>query len=34
MNRLVQAVLELFGRDYWTRTSDLAPPRRARYQLR
>ena len=24
----------LFGRDYWTRTSDLAPPRRVRYQLR
>ena len=23
-----------FGRDYWTRTSDLAPPRRVRYQLR
>ena len=21
-------------RDYWTRTSDLAPPRRVRYQLR
>ena len=26
--------LLLFGRDYWTRTSDLAPPRRVRYQLR
>ena len=24
----------LFSRDYWTRTSDLAPPRRVRYQLR
>ena len=23
----------IFGRDYWTRTSDLAPPRRVRYQL-
>ena len=23
-----------FSRDYWTRTSDLAPPRRVRYQLR
>ena len=23
-----------FRRDYWTRTSDLAPPRRVRYQLR
>ena len=23
-----------FCRDYWTRTSDLAPPRRVRYQLR
>ena len=22
------------SRDYWTRTSDLAPPRRVRYQLR
>ena len=27
-------LLLLFGRDYWTRTSDLAPPRRVRYQLR
>jgi len=26
--------LDSFGRDYWTRTSDLAPPRRVRYQLR
>ena len=24
----------LLCRDYWTRTSDLAPPRRVRYQLR
>ena len=24
----------ILGRDYWTRTSDLAPPRRVRYQLR
>ena len=24
----------VLGRDYWTRTSDLAPPRRVRYQLR
>ena len=29
-----QAVILCFGRDYWTRTSDLAPPRRVRYQLR
>ena len=28
------ADLFCFGRDYWTRTSDLAPPRRVRYQLR
>ncbi|GEM_PF-6006040 len=26
--------LLFFCRDYWTRTSDLAPPRRVRYQLR
>ena len=24
----------ILSRDYWTRTSDLAPPRRVRYQLR
>ena len=29
-----QSVRFNFGRDYWTRTSDLAPPRRVRYQLR
>ena len=33
-NRLYKAVPLNFGRDYWTRTSDLAPPRRVRYQLR
>ena len=26
--------LDSLCRDYWTRTSDLAPPRRVRYQLR
>ena len=31
---LVILSLYRFGRDYWTRTSDLAPPRRVRYQLR
>ena len=29
-----QCDLDYFGRDYWTRTSDLAPPRHVRYQLR
>ena len=32
--QLLFARLFIFGRDYWTRTSDLAPPRRVRYQLR
>ena len=32
-NRLILSLF-LFCRDYWTRTSDLAPPRRVRYQLR
>ncbi len=30
----VQCLGLSFSRDYWTRTSDLAPPRRVRYQLR
>ena len=29
-----QAPFRFKSRDYWTRTSDLAPPRRVRYQLR
>ncbi len=29
-----QALPFCICRDYWTRTSDLAPPRRVRYQLR
>ena len=29
-----QALPICICRDYWTRTSDLAPPRRVRYQLR
>ena len=29
-----QLLSDSFCRDYWTRTSDLAPPRRVRYQLR
>ena len=29
-----QPLSDSFCRDYWTRTSDLAPPRRVRYQLR
>ena len=31
---LNQALPICICRDYWTRTSDLAPPRRVRYQLR
>ena len=30
----IDCQLFLLSRDYWTRTSDLAPPRRVRYQLR
>ena len=29
-----QPLIFVWSRDYWTRTSDLAPPRRVRYQLR
>ena len=28
------SIFLFLGRGYWTRTSDLAPPRRVRYQLR